>query len=202
LGAGSTNASVAASYSLSATTLTTTTQGSAETSPSAGDIPLIGPSNYAVANASITLNLDTEGAVRPGYVLIDWNASGNSCCGTGWGSVTYGIGTAFSGNCGAPPLAFCSYSVLEPITLGIDFIFTETEQFEATAQDDQDGGSLQSSLTLQFSDANGGPVNVFETPEPCSADLAAAGLLVGLLWTCYRAQRARQRDQTARVSPR
>jgi hypothetical protein len=178
LGTGHADASVSASYVLSATALTTTAQASADASPSVDLVSGNEAASYAASSATITLDLDTAGSARPGVVLIDWNASTNGCCGMGGGSVSYNLGSGIGGNCGAPPATVCSYSVFEPITLGSDFAFTETEQFTATTLDEHEGGSLQANLSLQFFEANGEtPVDVFETPEPGPLGLAAVGLL-------------------------
>ncbi len=174
-GAGQVGASSSATYELSLNSLTTTVEASAAAAPIGGLT-----TNAASAAASITLNLDTAGSPRAGYVLIDWTADENSCCGIGGGSVFYNLGSGVGGSCGAPPASVCNYKLYEPITLGSDFTFTETEQLEATTLEENDGGNLSASLTLQFFEANQvTPVEVVETPEPAAIGLVGGGL--GLL---------------------
>ena len=183
LGTGHATASASVSYLLTASGLTTTANASADAAPSVDLTTGKEAASFADSNASITLQLDTAGAVRQGYVLVDWNATENSCCGVGGGTVSFSLGSGVGGNCSAPPTTVCSYSLLEPITLGSDFVFTEAEQFQATTLDEHDGGSLQASLTLQFLELDGKtPVAVFQTPEPTPLALAALGLfcLLGL----------------------
>jgi hypothetical protein len=171
--AGQVNASSSATYLLSTNSLATTFTASASATP-AGSLT----SNAALANAAITLNLDTAGSERAGYVLIDWTANENSCCGIGGGSVVYDLGSGVGGSCGAPPSNVCHYQLFEPVTLGSDFTFTESEQFQATTLDENDGGNLSATLNLQFYEADKTtPVDVFETPEPSALSLIGMGLI-------------------------
>lgn len=176
-------ASVSSSYTFTPTTFSTTGQASATVYSNISNSP------SSQANSSISVGIDTVGAVRPGFVLITWNASATKGGGDGGGDVSFRFGsTPIDRGCsGEATTVLCIYSFLEPFTLGTPFDFTETLGVQAQSYETSDQSAASASLSLQFFEADGTtPVDIEEvaipTPEPGSFALLIGGFLSLLCW--------------------
>jgi hypothetical protein len=176
------SASIASSYTFTPTTFSTTGAGIASALDTHGNIP------YSQGNSSISVDIDTVGAVRSGFVLISWDAVATKGGGDGGADANYSFPASNfgAGNCPPPGPGSCNYSFLEPFTLGTAFDFTEMMSVGAETSSVGDTATISASLSLKFFEADGTtPVDIEEvatpTPEPQSLTLLTLSLsLLGL----------------------
>jgi hypothetical protein len=181
------NASISASYTFTPTTFSTIGKANATAYSSISQFP------ESQANSSISVGIATVGAVRPGFVLVTFDALADKGDGEGGASETYSFDpevNAGVGVCAGGIFSVCDYSFLEPFTLGTPFNLTETMGVEARSTSYSDQATTSAKFSLQFFEADGTtPVNIEEvpivTPEPRSFALLFVGLM-GLLGWAYR----------------